>query len=273
VSRDCRRQRLPPVRRTVVNVWHVRHTVVLALIANLDWLIQDPGVVADEDVSAHERKAHTGGREAIPAHLPRKQIPHDLPNAQKHCEHEGVCWATERIGEEISERYHHESPKVWVERHVRLKWACGRCHQGVHIAPSPANQRRQCLSACESRVQSVAVPEELGLSPTDSANEPRSPRRILVADDLADSADSVSMLLAATEHDVQAVYDGTAALERATALRSQVIFLDLGMPGIDGFDVCSDAVLRQSPQSRVGGKRRIVGAPKWRALITICLSP
>jgi transposase len=90
-------------------------------------------------ISAHERKAHTGGREAIPAHLPREQILHDLPNAQKHCEHEGVCWAMDRIGEEISERYHYESPKVWVEQHVRLKWACGRCHQGVHIAPSPVN--------------------------------------------------------------------------------------------------------------------------------------
>ena len=46
---------------------------------------------------------------------------HDLPNEQKHCEHEGVCWAIERIGEEVSERYHYEAPKVWVERHVRPK--------------------------------------------------------------------------------------------------------------------------------------------------------
>lgn len=89
-------------------------------------------------VEAHERKRHTGGREAIPAHLPRKDIVHDLPNAQKHCEHEGVCWAMERIGEEVSERYHYEAPKVWVERHVRPKWSCPHCHQGVHIAPCPA---------------------------------------------------------------------------------------------------------------------------------------
>ena len=52
-------------------------------------------------ISAHERKAHSGGREAIAAHLPRKEIVHDLPNEQKHCEHEGVCWAMERIGQEI----------------------------------------------------------------------------------------------------------------------------------------------------------------------------
>ena len=86
-------------------------------------------------IAAHERKVHTGGREPIPEHLPRKDIVHDLPNEQKHCQHEGVCWAMERIGEEVSERYHYEPPKVWVERHVRPKWACGHCHQGVHIGP------------------------------------------------------------------------------------------------------------------------------------------
>lgn len=88
-------------------------------------------------IAAHERKAHSGGREAIPEHLPRKEILHDLSNDQKHCEHEGVCWAMDRIGEEFSERYHYEAPKVWVERHVRPKWSCSHCHQGVHIAPSP----------------------------------------------------------------------------------------------------------------------------------------
>ena len=88
-------------------------------------------------IAAHERKRHSGGREVIPAHLPRKEIVHDLPNEQKHCEHDGVCWAMERIGDEVSERYHYEAPKVWVERHVRPKWGCPRCHQGVHIAPCP----------------------------------------------------------------------------------------------------------------------------------------
>jgi transposase len=98
-------------------------------------------------ISAHERKTHTGGRQAIPAHLPRKEILADLPDERKHCEHEGVCWAMECmgkecigkecIGKEISERYHYEPPKVWVERQIRPKWACTRCLQGVHIVPCP----------------------------------------------------------------------------------------------------------------------------------------
>jgi transposase len=52
-------------------------------------------------IAAHERKAHSGGRERIPEHLPRKEIVHDLPNEQKHCEHPGVCWAMECIGEGV----------------------------------------------------------------------------------------------------------------------------------------------------------------------------
>jgi len=90
-------------------------------------------------VAAHERKpkAHTGGREPIPAQLPRIEVAHDLPEHEKWCTHESVCWAMERIGEETSERYHYEPPKLSVERHVTPKYSCPHCHGGVHRAPTP----------------------------------------------------------------------------------------------------------------------------------------
>jgi transposase len=88
-------------------------------------------------IAAHERKRGDGGREAIPEHLPRKQIVHDLPNAQKYCEHDGTCWEMDCIDREVSERYHYEAPQIWVEQHVRLKRACSHCHQGVRIAARP----------------------------------------------------------------------------------------------------------------------------------------
>jgi transposase len=94
-------------------------------------------------IAAHERKAraHSGGREPIPAHLPRKEILHEPPAHEKWCshEHEGVCWARERIGEEVSERYHFEPAKVWIERHVYPKYACEHCHQGVTVAAAVKN--------------------------------------------------------------------------------------------------------------------------------------
>jgi transposase len=94
-------------------------------------------------IAAHERKArpHSGGREPIPAHLPRKEILHDPPAHEKWCahEHERVCWARQRIGEEVSERYHFEPAKVWIERHVYPKYACAHCHQGVTVAAAIKN--------------------------------------------------------------------------------------------------------------------------------------
>ena len=94
-------------------------------------------------IAAHERKArpHSGGREPIPAHLPRKEIVHEPPAHEKWCshEHEGVCWERQRIGEEVSERYHFEPARVWVERHVYPKYACGHCHQGVTVAAAVKN--------------------------------------------------------------------------------------------------------------------------------------
>jgi CheY-like chemotaxis protein len=63
-------------------------------------------------------------------------------------------------------------------------------------------------------------------------------RRILVVDDNRDGADSLSMLLRADGHDTQAAYDGKSALEVAEAFRPEVVVLDIGLPMMDGYDVC-----------------------------------
>jgi CheY-like chemotaxis protein len=62
--------------------------------------------------------------------------------------------------------------------------------------------------------------------------------RILVADDLADSADSLALFLRAGGHEVHTVYDGAEALEAAARFLPDAVLLDLGMPGMDGIDVC-----------------------------------
>jgi PAS domain S-box-containing protein len=63
-------------------------------------------------------------------------------------------------------------------------------------------------------------------------------RRILIADDNRDSADSLAMLLEIMGHRVGTAYDGEQALEAAEATRPQVVLLDIGMPKLDGYDVC-----------------------------------
>ena len=63
-------------------------------------------------------------------------------------------------------------------------------------------------------------------------------KRVLVVDDNRDGADSLSRLLALMGYDAVAEYDGYAALERAKVFRADVVLLDLGMPGLDGYEVC-----------------------------------
>jgi signal transduction histidine kinase/DNA-binding NarL/FixJ family response regulator len=62
--------------------------------------------------------------------------------------------------------------------------------------------------------------------------------RILIVDDNRDSADSLAMLLEIMGNQVGTAYDGAQAVEAAEATRPHVVLLDLGMPKLDGYDVC-----------------------------------
>lgn len=63
-------------------------------------------------------------------------------------------------------------------------------------------------------------------------------RRVLIADDVRDNADTLAMILGAHGHEVHAVYDGEQAVQAAERLRPEVVLLDIGMPGMDGYEVC-----------------------------------
>ena len=62
-------------------------------------------------------------------------------------------------------------------------------------------------------------------------------RRILVADDNLDALESLAALLALNGHEVHRAQDGAAALQVAMRHRPEVIFLDIGMPQMDGYEV------------------------------------
>jgi two-component system, chemotaxis family, CheB/CheR fusion protein len=61
--------------------------------------------------------------------------------------------------------------------------------------------------------------------------------RILVVDDQVDIADAFSAVLQSLGHQVETAYNGESALAAARQLRPQVAFLDLAMPGMDGFEL------------------------------------
>lgn len=65
---------------------------------------------------------------------------------------------------------------------------------------------------------------------------PRS-RKVLIVEDNVDQLRSFVMLLKLMGHEVDFASSGFSALERARRMRPDVVLLDLGLPGIDGFEV------------------------------------
>ena len=61
--------------------------------------------------------------------------------------------------------------------------------------------------------------------------------RVLVVDDSVDSAETLGELLRIWGHDVRLAHDGPAAVEAAREYRPEIILLDIGLPGMDGFAV------------------------------------
>src|SRR5262249_607693 len=61
--------------------------------------------------------------------------------------------------------------------------------------------------------------------------------RVLVVDDCRDTTDSMALLLRLWGHDVRVAHNGPEALAVAVAYGPDVVLLDLGLPGIDGFEV------------------------------------
>jgi two-component system CheB/CheR fusion protein len=83
-------------------------------------------------------------------------------------------------------------------------------------------------------------------------------KRVLIVDDNADGANSLGHLLAYLGHETAMEYDGQAALVRAEVFAADVVLLDLGMPGLDGFEICRR--LRASYSSH---RPRIVAMTGW----------
>lgn len=77
-------------------------------------------------------------------------------------------------------------------------------------------------------------------------------------DDSKDGADSLGMVLKMLGADVEVAYDGPAAIEAMQARRPSVVLLDIGMPGMDGYEVA--AHIRANPAF---GDVRLVALTGW----------
>jgi len=98
------------------------------------------------------------------------------------------------------------------------------------------------------RLPAAAVAEAPAEAGGATARQTLPPRRVLVVEDSADARQSLRMLLELAGHQVETSEDGPAALAKVDAFRPEVALIDLGLPGMDGYEVARQ--LRSRPQTK-----------------------
>jgi PAS domain S-box-containing protein len=82
--------------------------------------------------------------------------------------------------------------------------------------------------------------------PEKPAQPDRPSRKVLVVDDNVDAAESAAMLLRLGGHQVRTVHDGPSVLKAVRDFRPEIILLDIGLPGMTGYEVAKQ--LRAQPE-------------------------
>ena len=87
---------------------------------------------------------------------------------------------------------------------------------------------------------------------------PAAARRVLVVDDNHDAADTLALLLDLLGHHTRTAHDGPQALQAAAEFRPEVVLLDIGLPGMNGYEVC-----RRLRQEAWGRDALVVALTGW----------
>ena len=193
-----------------------------------------------------------------------------LINAAKYTLSQGkITLATERHGDDVVVRVTDtgiglgpdQLPRIF-EMFGQLDSAQGRSQGGLGIGLSLARRLVEMhggdiSAASDGPGQGSAFSVRLPLaSATDDATTPivQTPaaigpaRRILVVDDLRDSADSLALMLETMGHCVRVAYNGEEAVAIGASFLPEVALLDLGMPEVDGYELCR--CVRAAPWGR-----------------------
>lgn len=98
--------------------------------------LPEPQAERREEEREQKKTGKRRGRRPFPAHWPREDVLHELPERERLC----VCCRQpmQKFGEEVSEELDYVPARCRVLRHIRPKYACQECHVGVKIAPPPA---------------------------------------------------------------------------------------------------------------------------------------
>lgn len=103
--------------------------------------------------------------------------------------------------------------------------------------PTTAPPAAQVLAVQAPAVQGPVAQAPAVVDAPRPQSAPAAAMRVLVVDDNADAATLLSVLLTEYGYEVQTVGDGAAALDTARSFRPQAVLLDIGLPGMDGYEV------------------------------------
>jgi signal transduction histidine kinase/ActR/RegA family two-component response regulator len=101
-------------------------------------------------------------------------------------------------------------------------------------------------------------------SPHDGATR-SDPVRVLVVDDNRDAAETLAFLMSLEGHEVATAFDGPTALTEAARLQPELVLLDIGMPGMNGYEVVRELRTREATKSTVIVAMTGYGQPEDRA--------
>ncbi len=82
-------------------------------------------------------------------------------------------------------------------------------------------------------------------------------RRVLIVDDNVDAASCLALLLQASGNETHVAHDGFEAVQTAETVRPEIIVLDIGLPQMDGFEVCRQ--IRQQPWAKTATMIALTG--------------
>jgi CheY-like chemotaxis protein/two-component sensor histidine kinase len=198
--------------------------------------------------------------EADPARL-EQILTNLLTNAAKYMEEEGQIWLTAAVEEDQAVlRVKDDGLGIAPEMLPRLfdlfaqaERSLDRSQGGLGIGLTLVRRLVEMHGGTvEARSQGLGKGSEFivhlplhSTEPREAAPRPLPPRpnclprscRVLVVDDNVDSAESLAMLATGWGHAVEVAHDGPAALEAARRQQPDLVLLDIGLPGMDGYEV------------------------------------
>ena len=110
-------------------------------------------------------------------------------------------------------------------------------HGGTVIAQSEGIGRGSTFTVRLPATKAVPFAREKRSEDQSGSQGPAARLKVLVVDDNVDTARGLAQLLSVSGHEVQVVHDGHSAVEVATLHGPDVVILDIGLPGMDGYEV------------------------------------